>query len=90
MILPRSAFRMMSLAGPPSPGGLTYQFHAVDFLGLREDNLDPVRRGIPGRVGRWTGNSMKPAAANEPCSAGSVVTLLEVATGRRQSRMDAD
>ena len=48
LLLPGALFAVIRAAAHLRRGAVTYQLHAVDFLGLREDRLDP-------RIGRHPG-----------------------------------
>jgi len=85
MLLPASAFRLIGAAARSRRGPITYQFHAVDFLGLREDDLDPRMDRHPGMKASlgWKLDQAS-AAVHEITAVRSVVTLLEIASGERQ------
>lgn len=47
-VLPEPAFRLICAWARTRRGPVTYQFHAVDFMGLAEDGLDPRIADHPG------------------------------------------
>ena len=51
MLLPAQVFRVVGAAARSRRGPITYQFHAVDFLGLREDRIDARLERHPGMSG---------------------------------------
>jgi len=90
MLLPRPAFQMIAAAARLRRGPITYQFHAVDFLGLDEDGLDSRMGRHPG-MRRSLQDKLTEAAraVSELKAVGDVVPLLEVAAGRGQARLAA-
>lgn len=82
-VLPRPFFVLLRAVAHARRGAISYQFHAVDFLGLEEDRLDPA-------IGRHPGMGLSLAAklglASEAVSALGrgrwVVPLVEVVEDR--------
>ena len=88
MLLPASVFGIVGAAARRRRGPISYQFHAVDFLGLLEDDLDPRIERHPGMNATLEWKLAEAGkAVHELTRSRDVVTLLEVAEGRRQSRL---
>ena len=88
MLLPGPVFGLIGAAARSRRGPISYQFHAVDFLGLLEDELDPRMERHPGMNATLEWKLAEAAkAVDELTGNRDVVTLLEVAAGRRQSRL---
>lgn len=86
-LLPAPLFRILGLLARSRRGPVTYQFHAVDFMGLENDRLDPRIERHPG-MDRPLDEKLELAAAalDELGDDRAVVPLTDVAEELRATR----